>query len=100
MKPLRFCANLTTMFTETSSLAERYELAHRSGFSAVECAFPYGVPAEELQRVLAALGLKQVLINAEPGASLGFAAVVGKEAEFMESLRKSVEYCKTLQCKR
>ena len=96
---LRFCANLSMMFTEAGSLLERYSLAQRAGFAAVETAFPYDHPAEDLVKAKAkAGGLQQVLINVEPGDSLGYAALDGKEAEFMQSLEKAVAYCKALNC--
>ena len=98
---LRFCANLSMMFGEGgASLLERYSLAQRAGFQAVEVAFPYEHTAEELTKARAkAGGIQQVLVNAEPGDSLGYAALDGKEKEFMESLEKGVSYCKALNCK-
>ena len=44
--------------------------------------------------------LEQVLINADPGSSLGYAALVGEEDNFMKSLEKSIDYCMALNCKR
>jgi hydroxypyruvate isomerase len=41
----------------------------------------------------------QVLINTFPGKNFGFAARKGEEAQFMESLQLSVDYCKALDCK-
>ena len=40
----RFAANLSTMFTEVP-LRERFEVAARAGFEAVEVQEPYEVPA-------------------------------------------------------
>ena len=34
------------------------------------------------------------------GTSLGFAALDGREADYMDSLKRSIEYCKALDCKR
>ena len=100
MSRLRFCANLTMMFGESSNLIDRYQLAKAAGFKAVECAFPYDFPKEDLLKAKNDAGVDQVLLNAFPGTSLGFAALEGKEKDFMDSLVKSVEYCKTLGCKR
>ena len=97
--PLRVCANLTKLFVETSSLAERYRLAAKAGFRAVEVAFPYEVSAGELARAKAEAGVEQVLINAFPGDTSGLAALA-KEQEFLQSMKKSLEYCKALDCKR
>ena len=55
---------------------------------------------EDLAQVLESHGLKQVLINTDPGPDcLGYAALVGKEDLFMTSLLKSVKYCKATKCK-
>jgi hydroxypyruvate isomerase len=64
---LKFCANLTTMYTEATSLLDRYSLAKASGFKGVECAFPYDYSKEDLAEVKDKLGLEQVLINTDPG---------------------------------
>ena len=98
---LKFCANLTTMYVkETSSLIQRYSLAKESGFKAVECAFPYDIPKDELKEEVEKHDLEQILINTDPGTSLGYAALVGQEANFMTSLEKSISYCQALNCKR
>jgi hydroxypyruvate isomerase len=43
----RFAANLSMMFTEVPFL-DRFEMAARSGFTAVEFLFPYEHPAEQV----------------------------------------------------
>lgn len=103
MPPLRFCANITMMFTQEAPncLLDRYALAAQAGFKAVECAFPYEFTKEEVADVKKKFGLQQILINAEPGENgKGFAAIPGKEDRFRESLIKSLEYCKALDCKK
>lgn len=61
MKQLRFCANLTTMFTsETKCLPERYDLAKKAGFKAVEIAFPYEFEPQLMKEKKEASGLEQV----------------------------------------
>ena len=98
---LKFCANLTTMYTkETANLLERYALARKSGFQAVECAFPYAFTKEELGKVQKESGLQQILLNMDPGSTLGFAALVNHEQKFMDSLEKSIEYCQAVNCQR
>lgn len=100
--PLKVCANLSFMYQETSSLLERYSLAKRSGFTAVECAFPYDFSVSEVQDAKEKNNLEQVLINVYPGnfaaGELGFAAIPGKEAEFGKSLELAVIYAKALKC--
>ena len=46
-----FSANISTLFTDRPFL-ERPAAARQAGFSAVECQFPYDVPAEALADVL------------------------------------------------
>ncbi|XP_067003135.1 putative hydroxypyruvate isomerase [Anabrus simplex] len=102
--PLKFCANLSFMFQETKCLLERYDLAKRAGFRAVECAFPYDYSVEDVKTTKEKAGVEQILINVFVGdvtkGELGFAAVPGKEAEFKKSLNLAVAYAKALNCSR
>lgn len=68
--PLKFCANLSFMFQETSSLLERYQLAKDVGFRAVECAFPYEHSVEEVVAAQKESNVEQILINAFVGKSI------------------------------
>ncbi|XP_064122885.1 putative hydroxypyruvate isomerase [Macrobrachium nipponense] len=99
---MKVAANLTFMFTEAGGLLARYKAAKKAGFLAVECAFPYSVPVEDVASVLRETGLKQVLITSYPGnleeGELGFAAVPGQEERFKESLERSIAYAKGLSC--
>ena len=61
-----FAANLSMMYTEVPFL-DRFELAARDGFKAVEYLFPYAWEAKELAARLKANDLRQVLMNAPPG---------------------------------
>ena len=97
---LKFCANLSMMYAkEATSLLDRYTCARSYGFKGVECAFPYEFSKEDLIKAKTD-DLEQVLINADPGSSLGYAALVGQEDNFMKSLEKSLDYCVALKCKR
>lgn len=64
---MKVAANLTFMFGEAGGLLARYKAAKSAGFLAVECAFPYSVPEKDVAAALNELGLKQVLINSDPG---------------------------------
>jgi hydroxypyruvate isomerase len=68
--PLKFCANLSLMFQETSSLLERYQLAKDVGFRAVECAFPYIHTVEEVAAAQKKANVEQILINAFVGENI------------------------------
>jgi hydroxypyruvate isomerase len=99
----RFAANLSMMYTEAPFL-ERFALAAKSGFKAVEFLFPYEHPAAEIAKRLADNGLSQVLFNAPPGdwgaGERGIAALPGRQAEFREGLKKALEYAAALSCPR
>ena len=89
---LKFCANLSFMFTEkTDNLLERYQLASQAGFKAVEFMFPYKYNIDDVVKVKlcsinisffcliiwkisyvsfkakSAANVDQILINAYPG---------------------------------
>ncbi|KAF4532297.1 hypothetical protein B566_EDAN010798 [Ephemera danica] len=102
--PLKFCANLSFMFQETSSLLERYAIAARAGFRAVECAFPYDHPIDEVVAAKEDAKVKQILINIHVGdrskGELGTAAIPGKQEEFKKSLDLAIDYAKALKCNR
>ncbi|KAL0269198.1 UNVERIFIED_CONTAM: hypothetical protein PYX00_007010 [Menopon gallinae] len=92
------------MFQEGPSLLGRYKMAKDAGFKAVECAFPYEFPVEDVCKAKEEAGLQQVLINAYPGdwgkGDRGLAALPDRKADFEDSIKKSVEYAKKLDCKR
>ena len=93
----RFAANLSMMFTEVPFL-DRFELAAKAGFTAVEYLFPYAFSPEEVAAPLAKYGLKQVLFNLHPGdwesGKRGLAALPGREEEFEKSLETALPYAK------
>lgn len=64
---MKFCANLSFMFTETSSILERYALAKEAGFKAVETGFPFGNTLEQVKQAKEQAGIEQVLINLKTG---------------------------------
>lgn len=64
---MKFCANLAFMFTESSSILERYALAKDAGFKAVETGFPWGYTLEQVKQAKETAGVQQVLINLKTG---------------------------------
>lgn len=64
---MKFCANLAFMFTEASSILERYSLAKDAGFKAVESGFPLGFTLEQVREAKEKAGIEQVLINLKTG---------------------------------
>jgi hydroxypyruvate isomerase len=97
----KFAANLHYMFNEVPVL-ERFELAARVGFKAVEAQVPYHWPADVLAQLLDKHDLEMVLIDAKPGnwdaGERGTAALPGRQQEFRRELETTIEYCRALHC--
>ena len=95
----RFAANLSMLFTEAPFL-DRFELAARAGFTAVEFLFPYAWPAEEIRQRLAANGLTLILHNLPAGdwdaGERGIACLPERVSEFREGVAKAIGYAKAL----
>ncbi len=99
----RFAANLNFLFTEVPFL-ERFALARRHGFEAVEYPFPYDYPEEALAERLREHGLTQALINLPAGdwtaGERGIACHPGRTAEFREGVADAIRYARALDCPR
>jgi hydroxypyruvate isomerase len=97
----RLAANLSTLFTDLPFL-DRYDAAAAAGFRAVECQFPYVVPAEAIRERLDRLGLEQVLLNTPPGLAgeRGLAGLPGREAQFRAGFDQALHYARTTGCRR
>ena len=96
----RFAANISLMYTEWP-FADRFAAAADDGFRAVECQFPYALPADALARRREAAGVDLVLLNAPPGpeGARGIAALPGAQALFRASmLEQALPYAMALGC--
>ncbi|KAM6921195.1 putative hydroxypyruvate isomerase [Xenentodon cancila] len=104
MPPLKFCANISWLFTELPDFSRRIHAAAAAGFQAVEAAWLYDSDLQQLQRATRDTGVEVVLINTPPGdlkaGDLGLAAVPGREADFRRGLDLTLEYAKALNCRR
>lgn len=60
---MKFTCNLTFMFRECPNLTERYLLAKKAGFKAVESAFPIGFTAREVADARIKADVKHVFMN-------------------------------------
>ncbi|XP_070765276.1 putative hydroxypyruvate isomerase [Enoplosus armatus] len=104
MAPLKFCANISWLFTELPDFSQRIYAAASAGFQAVEAAWLYDSDLQELQRAREAAGVEVVLINTPPGdvqaGDLGLGAVPGREAEFRQGLDLALKYARALECKK
>lgn len=88
------------MYQEANQLLERYSLAAKSGFSSVECAFPYSDSLENVLQAKCDANVQQILINAPRGEphELGFAAITNMEDRFRSSIDLAVSYAHALNC--
>ena len=93
----KFCANLSTLFTEIP-LVKRPLAARIAGFKAVEVLFPYDENAAELGMAIAKERLPLALINcpppnyADPNGPRGFAAIPEQQQRFQQAFRRAVRY--------
>ena len=99
---LRFCANLTFLFTELPFL-DRFEAAAKAGFKAIEIGNPYEASAGEIAAKLKSNGLTLVLINTTAGdgakGERGRSALAGREKDFDADLETALGYCAATGCK-
>ncbi|MBV8199778.1 MAG: TIM barrel protein [Acidobacteria bacterium] len=98
---LRFCANLSFLFTELPFL-DRFEAAAQAGFEGVEMLSPYEHPATAIRERLLGAGLKQVLFNTyagdRAGGERGMAYIPGRQQECRDTIRQALDYAAALGC--
>ena len=95
----RFAANLTMLFTEVPFM-DRFDLAAKAGFEAVEFLFPYAFAAADIRARLDAHRLTLVLHNLPAGdwegGERGIACLPGREAEFRAGVGQAIDYARAL----
>jgi len=95
----KFAANLTMLFNEAPFL-DRFALARKAGFDAVEFLFPYAWPAAEIRARLDEHRLQLVLHNLPAGnwdaGERGIACLPDRVSEFRDGVGKAIEYAKAL----
>lgn len=94
----KLAASVTFLFGEVD-LLDRFALASRVGFRAVEIQRPYTEPAAAIAREVERNDLATVLMNLPDSGG----AVPGQEAEFQAALDQALEYadatgCRLLHC--
>lgn len=98
-----FAVNISTIFTDIPFL-ERFKKARDSGFSFIECQFPYAFSIEDIQHELLQHELSMVLINLPPGnweeGDRGIAADPKRVEEFRQSVQDGIKYAKALNVSR
>lgn len=97
---LRLAANLKWMYTEIP-FEERFDAASRSGFTAVEFASPYALPAERVRSLADDAGVRIALINT-PAGEAGSPTAMGAgfdpraREEFRTGVLTALEYAAVL----
>ena len=93
----RFSANLSMLFPDTPFL-DRFALAAKAGFKAVEYLVPTAFKSRDLGERIREHNLKQALFNMPAGdwaaGERGVSALLGREDEFVQSLDVTLEYAK------
>ncbi len=99
----KFAANLSMLFTEVP-FAERFARAASAGFDAVECQFPYELPAADVKSLLDAHRLTMVLHNLPAGdwqaGDRGIACDPARVAEFRAGVATAISYASLLGVKK
>ena len=88
---MKFSANLGFLWTELS-LPDAIHAAHKAGFDAVECHWPYEIPAAETKAALEETGLKMLGLNTQRGDLNGLSAVSGRETEARGYIDEAIAY--------
>ena len=92
---MRFSANLGFLWTDLP-LPEAILAAHRAGFDAVECHWPYDVPAEKVTAALEATGLRMLGLNTRRGnlaaGENGLAALPDRLTEARAAIDEALAY--------
>lgn len=92
---MKLSANLGFLWADLP-LPEAILAAHRAGFDAVECHWPYATPAAEVANALARTGLPMLGLNTRRGdvaaGENGLAALPGREAEARAAIAEAVAY--------
>lgn len=100
---LRYCINLSMLYTEHPFL-DRFSMAARAGFTAVEYLFPYEFDLKEIKTRLEDLGLIQALFNLHAGDSTakewGTLSNPQRRAYFRWSFRQALDNAIFLGCRR
>lgn len=98
----RLSAHVGFLFTE-QPLAERFGLAARAGFRAVEHPNPFSLPASQLRRLLSDAGLQLVQTAFPAGdparGEKGFAALPSEVGRFRANVEPTLDYAEEVGCR-
>ncbi|MFY0648498.1 hydroxypyruvate isomerase family protein [Sulfitobacter geojensis] len=92
---MKFSANLGFLWNDRP-LPEAIRAARAAGFDAVECHWPYVIPADEVKAALDETGLRMLGLNTRRGdvgaGDNGMSAIPGREAEAREAIDEAIAY--------
>jgi len=95
----RFSANLGFLWAGLP-LPDAIRAAKAAGFDAVECHWPYGIPAEAVKAALDETGLRMMGLNTRRGdvsaGETGLAALPGREAGARAVIDEAIEYARQI----
>jgi len=96
---MRFSANLGFLWNDRP-LPDAICAAAAASFDAVECHWPYAVPAEQTRAALLETGLEMLGLNTRRGdiaiGENGLAALPGRETDARSSIDEAVAYARTI----
>lgn len=92
---MRFSANLGFLWTDLS-LPDAVRAAARAGFDAVECHWPYDIPAADLRAALDETGLPMLGLNTRrgdvAGGENGLSALPGRQEQARAAIDEALAY--------
>ncbi len=99
---MKFSANLGFLWNDRP-LPDAIRAAKAAGFDAVECHWPYDVPAELTKAALAETGLEMLGLNTRRGnlsiGENGLSALPGREAEARAAIDEALTYAEAISAK-
>ena len=94
-----FSANLGFLWTDRP-LPEAIRAAKAAGFDAVECHWPYDVPAAQVKEALTETGLPMLGLNTRRGnvsaGDNGLCAIPGREDEALAAIAEAIDYAQAI----
>ncbi len=96
---MQFSANLGFLWNELP-LPDAIVAARDAGFDAVECHWPYDVPADEVRAALKQTGLRMLGLNTRRGdisnGDNGLCAIPGRETEARAAIDEAIAYARAI----
>ena len=98
---MKFSANLGFLWTDRP-LPDAIRAANAAGFDAVECHWPYEIPAAETKAALEETGLAMLGLNAWKGdpeaGENGLSALPGRETDARAAIDQAIDYAVAIDC--